>query len=103
MTKNPGSGLARPIALGNRAEPQVDFACDCPARCHSNLFHRADLDNLSIRRERLFQRPVPNFECYRLRGEFAFAAALSLLVRISTRAFLLWHFSPGDKIENCPA
>ena len=21
----------------------------------------------------------------------------------STRPFLLWHFSPGDKIENCPA
>ena len=23
--------------------------------------------------------------------------------RISTMPFLLWHFSPGDKIENCPA
>ena len=23
--------------------------------------------------------------------------------RISTRPFLLWHFSSGDKIENCPA
>jgi hypothetical protein len=23
--------------------------------------------------------------------------------RISTRPFLLWHFSPGDKIENCLA
>ena len=23
--------------------------------------------------------------------------------RISTRSFLLWHFSSGDKIENCPA
>ena len=23
--------------------------------------------------------------------------------RISTTPFLLWHFSPGDKIENCPA
>ena len=23
--------------------------------------------------------------------------------RISTIAFLLWHFSPGDKIENCSA
>jgi hypothetical protein len=22
---------------------------------------------------------------------------------ISTTPFLLWHFSPGDKIENCPA
>jgi hypothetical protein len=23
--------------------------------------------------------------------------------RISTMPFLLWHFSPGDKIENCSA
>ena len=23
--------------------------------------------------------------------------------RISTLPFLLWHFSPGDKIDNCPA
>jgi hypothetical protein len=23
--------------------------------------------------------------------------------RSSTRPFLLWHFSRGDKIENCPA
>ena len=23
--------------------------------------------------------------------------------RISTTPFLLWHFSPGDKIENCSA
>ena len=23
--------------------------------------------------------------------------------RISTKPFLLWHFSPGDKLENCPA
>jgi hypothetical protein len=23
--------------------------------------------------------------------------------RISTMPFLLWHFSPGDKIQNCPA
>jgi hypothetical protein len=23
--------------------------------------------------------------------------------RISTTSFSLWHFSPGDKIENCPA
>jgi hypothetical protein len=23
--------------------------------------------------------------------------------RISTRPFLPWHFSPGDKIQNCPA
>src|SRR6266550_2007492 len=23
--------------------------------------------------------------------------------RISTTPYLLWHFSPGDKIENCPA
>ena len=23
--------------------------------------------------------------------------------RISTMPFLLWHFSPGDEIENCPA
>jgi len=23
--------------------------------------------------------------------------------RISIMPFLLWHFSPGDKIENCPA
>src|SRR4030095_3272476 len=51
---------------------------------------------------------VRDFRTYRVRRRLQMSYALQNACqreneRISTMPFLLWHFSPGDKIENCPA